>query len=82
MGTVSMSFFFPVCFVMVDIFLKSCLFQSLFDLFVSFLQPLFNRAEHYLFDHRADSAAVAITTTDLVSKSVAVETEVGKDCLF
>lgn len=27
--------------------------------------------------HRADSAAVAITTTDLVSKSVAVESQVG-----
>lgn len=26
--------------------------------------------------HRADSAAIAITTTDLVSKSVAIESEV------
>ncbi|XP_010687828.2 arginine biosynthesis bifunctional protein ArgJ, chloroplastic isoform X1 [Beta vulgaris subsp. vulgaris] len=29
----------------------------------------------------ADSAAVAITTTDLVSKSVAVETKVGETCI-
>ena len=27
--------------------------------------------------YRADSAAIAITTTDLVSKSVAVESQVG-----
>ncbi|KAF6137852.1 hypothetical protein GIB67_040560 [Kingdonia uniflora] len=30
---------------------------------------------------RADSAAVAITTTDLVSKSVAIESEVGGTCI-
>jgi len=30
-----------------------------------------------LFHRRADAAAVAITTTDLVSKSVAIETEVS-----
>lgn len=37
-----------------------------------------NIVESYQWVCRADSAAVAITTTDLVSKSVAIESQVCK----
>jgi hypothetical protein len=43
------------------------------------LCPVFlNILESYQWGCRADSAAVAITTTDLVSKSVALESKVCK----
>ena len=66
----------------VDIFIYLCdfidylkVYHSFFHCLVSLLYCL-GYVESLYWINRADSAAVAITTTDLVSKSVAIESEV------